>query len=146
MASSRCRAKAKSTPNPASQAMGVTREAGDPVATWTDQSRIEVGKNGVTIGRTPPMISGAANTVRPIAATAAWLGTTVAAARAIATNSAGTASRPIPRATTVATSGRPYRTPTTPVVNASGITTAATHRTRVEVSHLLTRTLVRETG
>src|SRR5947207_10419054 len=51
-----------------------------------------------------------------------------------------------PRARTIARSGRPYRMVTTAVVTASGMTTAATQRINVEVSHLLTRTLVRETG
>src|SRR3954466_12539298 len=70
----------------------------------------------------------------------------VAAARAIATNSAGTDIRLTTRNATTARSGRPYRMVTSIVVIATGRTTAATQRMTVEVSHLLTRTLVRDTG
>src|SRR4051794_17283706 len=61
-------------------------------------------------------------------------------------NSAGTVIRLTARPATTPRSGAPYRTDTTTVVSANGMTTAVTHTITVEVSHLLTRTLVRDTG
>ena len=52
---------------PASQATGVTSDAGPPVEMATAQSKIEPWKKGVMAGTTPPMICGASRTARPIA-------------------------------------------------------------------------------
>ena len=79
------RARKNRTAMPTSQATGVTSDAGPPVETVTAQSKIEPGKNGVRAGTMPPTICGASKTARPIAPTAAWLGTNVAAASATAT-------------------------------------------------------------
>ena len=128
-----------------SQATGVAADAGAPVETATAQSKIEPGKSGVMAGTMPPTDLRREQDREADRADRGLARDERAAARVMATKNAGTRSGDT-EGDDGGEVGRAVQNGHEPVVTASGMTTAATQRTSVAVSHLLTRTLVRETG